>query len=475
MPNAATDTRTANAADTADGARLVPLSTQLFVVLEPERPRAGGARYSLAGTSDALIGRGPERSGRRESGNGGTQLTLSLPAPRVSAVHARLRNHRGHWTIQDLGSTNGTFLNGVRVTEAVLKDRDLLEMGQVLLVFREALPTPAEVASEVELGPSAHGSQVRTLLPLEADRLRLLGNIARTKLPVLLLGESGTGKEVLARAVHAQSGRAGPLVAFNSGGLSPSLLESQLFGHTRGAFSGATRDELGLVRTADGGTLFLDEIGDMPPAAQVALLRVLQESEVLPLGAARPSKVDVRVIAATHRPLHQLSASGAFRADLLARLHGHVHPLPPLRNRREDLGVLLADLLSAVDPDERIRRLAPDAARSLLAHNWPLNVRQLGHALTRAAALAEDGVLRERHLDTELASLQVLESERQSQPALLSAADERLRSRLLELLSTEHGNVAEVARAMGKARMQVQRWMKRFGVDPATYRNLPRG
>jgi DNA-binding NtrC family response regulator len=312
-------------------------------------------------------------------------------------------------------------------------------------------------------------------LPLEADRLRLLGNIARTKLPVLLLGESGTGKEVLARAVHAQSGRSGPLIAFNSGGLSPSLLESQLFGHTRGAFSGALRDELGLVRAADGGTLFLDEIGDMPAAAQVALLRVLQESEVLPLGAARPSKVDVRVIAATHRPLHQLSASGAFRPDLLARLHGHVHPLPPLRNRREDLGVLLADLLAAVDPEQRIRRLAPDAARSLLAHTWPLNVRQLGHALTRAAALVEDGVLRDRHLDTELSLTPELQATRDSQPALLSESDERLRSRLLELLSAEHGNVAEVARAMGKARMQVQRWMKRFGVDPANYRDLRRG
>ena len=475
MPTAASNTRTANDADTADGTQIVPLSAQLFVVLEPERPRAGGARYSLTDTSEVLIGRGPERAARRQGGSGATQLNLSLPAPRVSSVHARLRNHRGHWSVQDLGSTNGTFLNGTRVSEAVLKDRDLLEIGQVSLVFREGLPTPAGIASEVELGSNASGVQVRTLLPLEADRLRVLGAIARTKLPVLLLGESGTGKEVLARAVHAESGRPGALVAFNSGGLSPSLLESLLFGHTRGAFSGATRDELGLVRAADGGTLFLDEIGDMPAAAQVALLRVLQESEVLPLGAARPSKVDVRIVAATHRPLHQLSAAGAFRPDLLARLHGHVHALPALRNRREDLGVLLADLLATLDSEQRIKRLAPDAARRLLAHSWPLNVRQLGHALTRAAALVQDGVLREQHLDTELTLPSELEAARESQPAPLSEADERLRSRLLELLSAEQGNVAEVARAMGKARMQVQRWMKRFGVDPASYRNPSRG
>jgi transcriptional regulator with AAA-type ATPase domain len=473
MPTTASNTRTDNDPDSRADAPIVPLGTQLFLVLDAERPRSGGARYSLAATSEVLIGRGPQRAAQRQSNNGGTELRLFLPSSRVSGLHARLRNHRGHWAIQDLGSTNGTFVNGVRVTEAVLNDRDLLEIGHVSLVFRERLPTPATATSELELGPSTCGAHARSLLPLEEDRLRELSAIARTKLPVLLLGDSGTGKEVVARGVHAQSGRAGALVAFNSGGLSPSLLEAQLFGHTRGAFSGAVREEPGLIRAAHGGTLFLDEIGDMPPAAQVALLRVLQESEVLPLGAAQPSQVDVRVIAATHRPLHQLSASGTFRADLLARLHGHLHTLPALRNRREDLGVLVADLLAAADPEQRIQRLAPNAARRLLTHAWPLNVRQLGHALTRAAALVEDGVLRDRHIEVEPLSIES-PAECTSEPSL-SASDEQLRSRLLELLSTEHGNVAEVARAMGKARMQVQRWMKRFGVDPAAYRDLPRG
>jgi transcriptional regulator with PAS, ATPase and Fis domain len=298
-----------------------------------------------------------------------------------------------------------------------------------------------------------------------------LGAIAKTKLPVLLLGETGTGKELLARRIHAQSERRGPLVSINAGALTSTLFEAQLFGHVRGAFSGALRDEPGLVRSADKGTLFLDEIGDMPAAVQVALLRVLQEGDVLPVGATRPVPVDVRVIAATHRPLHALTAAGTFRADLLARLRGHLHALPSVRQRREDLGVLVADLLRAGDPTSRVQRVAPDAARLLLDHDFPLNVRELEHALTRAAALVEDGILRGSHLAPALVSLNPeLPESAVAEPAALSPADEQLKARLVHELSRENGNVANVARAMGKARMQVHRWMKRFGIDPRAYR-----
>src|SRR5262249_24796529 len=156
-------------------------------------------------------------------------------------------------------------------------------------------------------------------------QLAALARIASMPIPVLLLGESGTGKEVLARAVHTLSGRSGAFVAVNCGGLSASLIESQLFGHVKGSFTGAGRDEPGLVRAADRGTLFLDEIGDLPLAAQAALLRVLQEREVVPVGGARPVAVDLRVVAATHRPLEKMAAKGDFRADLLARLSGYRH------------------------------------------------------------------------------------------------------------------------------------------------------
>jgi DNA-binding NtrC family response regulator len=310
------------------------------------------------------------------------------------------------------------------------------------------------------------------LLPEEAERLERLRSVARSQLPVLLLGETGTGKELLALAIHRHSAREGALVAVNCGALSATLLESQLFGHGRGSFSGATRDEPGLVRSAHRGTLFLDEVGDMPSAAQVALLRVLQEREVLPVGAARPVSVDVRVVAATHRPLPKLVATGAFRADLLARLHGHAHALPALRQRREDLGLLLSDVLRQVDPEQRLQRLSPEVARSMLGSSWPLNVRQLTQAVTRALSLSEDGVVRARDWEPDALTLtsQVDEASEVA-PKVRSAEDEALRERLLSLLSAERGNVTEVARHMGKARMQVQRWMKRFGVDPGVYRH----
>lgn len=469
---AVTITQTASDAELEGDEEATPLTAQLFLALEANRPRAGGARYALSRTEEVLIGRGAARAIARESESGFfNRLKISVPSATLSGVHARLRNHRGHWSLQDLGSTNGTWLNGVRVTDAVLRDHDLIELGHTFFVFREAVPTPHQSPSEVDGERAPTEPWPRTLLPGEAERLRLLTTIARTQLPVLLLGESGTGKELLSRAVHLSSGRRGDFVAVNCGALSTSLLDAQLFGHCRGAFSGATRDEPGLVRAADGGTLLLDEIGDLPAPAQVALLRVLQEREVLPVGATKAQPVDVRVVAATHQPLAQLVAAGRFRADLLARLHGHVHTLPPLRQRREDLGLLLADILARIDGGHVLQRLSPEAARLLFASSWPLNLRQLSQAITRALALLDDGVLRAR--DWESVALPPPRPRDEGPPPTplqLSADEERLREKLLLLLSAERGNVTQVAKRVGKARMQVQRWMKRFGIDPAFYR-----
>jgi transcriptional regulator with PAS, ATPase and Fis domain len=307
-----------------------------------------------------------------------------------------------------------------------------------------------------------------TLLPPLALGLGELARLATTALPILLLGETGTGKELIARGIHALSQRPGPLVPVNCGALSPSLLDSQLFGHVRGSFTGALRDEPGFVRSSDGGTLFLDEIGDLPLPAQAALLRVLQEREVVPVGGTRAVKLDLRIIAATHRQLDLLSARGDFRADLYARLSGHIHYLTPLRERREDLGVIVADLLRRLAPAEGAGlRLSADAGRELVMAEWPLNVRQLEQSLVRAIALAEDGLIQQRHL---IAVSPRVASGVEREPPPREVDDQARGDELRALLVHHQGNVSEVARVMGCSRMQIHRWMQRYGLDPAAYR-----
>jgi DNA-binding NtrC family response regulator len=306
---------------------------------------------------------------------------------------------------------------------------------------------------------------LRTLYPEMVGRLRALTRVAQSSVSLLLFGESGTGKEVLARALHAGSERGGQFVAINCGALPSALVESLLFGHVRGAFSSAVRDEPGLLRAADGGTLFLDEIGDLPSAAQASLLRVLQGREVVPVGGTRPMPVDLRVICATHRSLDALAARSAFRADLLARLDGFRYTIPPLRERREDLGLLIAALLGKLAPGrESTVSFSPAAARLIGSHPWTMNVRELEQALRRALAVSSDGRIDESMLSLNPAV----------RPGLPLATDPeteaRIHERLIAELSRHRGNVSEVARSMGKARMQVQRWMRRFGLDPEAYR-----
>jgi transcriptional regulator with PAS, ATPase and Fis domain len=224
---------------------------------------------------------------------------------------------------------------------------------------------------------------------------RLVSKVARTDSTVLLTGESGTGKELVASAIHLQSRRAnGPFVPVNVGALPESLIESELFGHSRGAFTGATADRAGLVETADGGTLFLDEIGDMPLATQVRLLRTLESNEVRRLGETAARLVDVRVVAATHRDLQALAAEGRFREDLYYRLNVVQIDLPPLRERREDIGLLASYFLDRIARREgRTLKFSPAAAALLEHHDYPGNVRELENAIEHAFAVAESDTI----------------------------------------------------------------------------------
>lgn len=441
-----------------------------MVVLECDRPIAGGARYSLSGVHEVRIGRGDERGATRTTDSGYTTLHVALPGKSLSSAHARLICSKGQWIVEDAPSRNGTFVNGARVSRAALGASDVLELGRTLLVVRDAMDMRA-MPSDLDSGALAGlPPGMRTLVPTLADAFLGLQRIAESNVPVLLLGETGTGKEVLARSLHALSKRTGEIVALNCGALSPTLLDAQLFGHTRGAFSGAVRDELGFVRAAHQGTLFLDEIGELPRASQTALLRVIQESEVVPVGSTKPVRVDFRVVSATLRNLRL--ADDGFRSDLFARLAGMIFKLPLLRERMEDLGVLMGDLIRALAGPGRAElvTLQPDLARILFQHSWPLNIRELKQGLQTALVLATDHILRPEHFPglhrpeepTEAAPVPIADG--------LSDEDNRLRIALIARLREHGGNVSAVARAMGKAPMQVHRWMRRFAVDPRAFR-----
>jgi DNA-binding NtrC family response regulator len=445
----------------------------LFLVMECMRPLAGGARFALSEVDEVLIGRAATRSVARE----GRRLVLGIPDPMMSVTHARLSQLDG-WVLRDAGSTNGTLVDGQAIQHEKLEDGALAELGGTLFTVR-SLPTPADAQRNFDPGAQATGDDLpglTTLLPEYHRELEALRQVMKSPVPILLLGDTGTGKELLARAVHAVSARPGAFVPVNCGAIPETLVESQLFGHARGAFSGAVRDEPGLVRASDRGTLFLDEVGDLPRASQAALLRVLQESEVHSLGETRARKVDLRVVSATHRRIDALEQVG-FRTDLYARLAGYVHELPPLRERREDLGILVAALLRALAPHRaETLRLAPELGRAIYAHSWPRNVRQLRHALASAIVFATDGTIELSHAPEDV---RLARDSRASQPQAGEAAPEperedvQLRESLVGNLAVHQGNISEVARAMGRTRMQIHRWMRRFGIDPAIYR--PRG
>ena len=440
----------------------------LFLTLRCDHPLEGGARFSFQGADQVSVGRGGALQVERQQGET-SSIRISVPDGRMSSRHARLQRVLGAWMIEDAGSKNGTFVDGKRVTTSPLADGALVELGHSFFVFREALPRAEPALLEQRaLKPLARG--MATLSPAFALELERAATFARSQVPVLVSGQTGTGKELIASAIHQLSGRPGPFVAVNCGAIAPNLVESELFGYRKGAFSGALEDRPRLVRSSEHGTLLLDEIGDLPLAAQAALLRVLQESEVLPVGGTRPVKVDLRVVAATHRDLGALAAQDRFRRDLLARLDGARIMLPALRERREDFGLILSALMAKTGEMARDLIFSADAARALLLHSWPLNVRELEKCLASAVLLARDGRVELEHLRETLFDAPKPAAPPQGvAPEGLREADRRLREQLIELLRANGGNVTAAARTMGKARTQVQRWLRRFEIDPASF------
>ena len=306
------------------------------------------------------------------------------------------------------------------------------------------------------------------LLGISPPMKRLYGQIekaARSSLPVLIRGESGTGKELVARELHQRSNRSQKsMVAVNTAAIAESLIESELFGHVKGAFTGADRPREGVFRQADGGTLFLDEIGDMPIAVQTRLLRVLQESILQPVGSEQSIAVDVRVISATHQDLEQAITDKAFRQDLYFRLKGIELVIPPLRSRREDILLLASEFVGEE------RQFSNDAIAALLEHSWPGNVRELKQRVLSAVAMSETewinrsdlgfaptvslaaGPTFERYFELPLAEAHQL---------ILEEFDRTAIHRVLEM---EAGNITAAARRLGMHRQSLQQKMKQLGI-----------
>jgi len=348
-----------------------------------------------------------------------------------------------------------------------------------------------DAGSERLLGTSAAIATVR----------EIIGRVAPSEATVLILGESGTGKEVAARSLHAQSSRRGPFIAVNCGALPAELLESELFGYRRGAFTGALRDKEGLFAAADKGTLFLDEIGDAPPSVQVKLLRVLQERVYTPIGATEPRAADVRVIAATNRDLRADMEAGRFREDLFYRLHVVPLVMPPLRERPEDIP-LLAELFltrAAAQHSLTAPHLTHEALHILMSHSWPGNVRELGNVVEGAALLSHDGVLRPQHvlavlprragedkvpsvpppppspLDSLPSTKRMVERGDAPMPPMREAREAFDRAYLEELLRRSGGNVSAAARMAGRNRTDFYELLRRHGLSASDFKDAGNG
>jgi transcriptional regulator with PAS, ATPase and Fis domain len=396
---------------------------------------------------------------------------LAIQHNAVSRIHARIHRAGDSFVLTDLDSRNGTLVDGCRVRTIALEHDDEIRIGDAIFKFVEH-DIDAYVVTEPSPYPALVGGARLTRLARE------LLAIARSDLPVLVLGETGTGKEVIAQMIHAASARTGKISAINCAAIPTNLLESELFGYKRGAFSGADRDKVGLVAHAHRGTVFLDEIGDMPPDAQAKMLRLLETKEILPLGALSAEKVDVRVVSATHRDLSDLVSAGKFRGDLYARLNGHATRLPPLRARKEDLRALITHFFQKHSAPAFT--IPAQTMAAICQYDWPYNVRELEAAMRRALALmSADGSteMQLKHLpDAVQRAMEGYGSEASSPslpPPATSAAsraqapDEQA---MRDLLTRHHGNVTAIARELRKDRVQVHRWMKKYNLSPEDFR-----
>jgi transcriptional regulator with GAF, ATPase, and Fis domain len=434
---------------------------------------AGAWAVPLALGRSYVLGRVPE-------------CDVVIDDPSVSRRHARL-TVSGRITVEDLGSTNGTAIQGRKLApgeRGVLALGTVFEVGSATLVLQR---TPLPGARSHRTPAEMPGTVVRD--PAMKRLYEMLDVVAPTGLSVLVLGETGVGKEVFAEALHRRSSRVGaPFLKLNCAALPESILEAELFGYEKGAFTGATQTKVGLFEAADGGTLFLDEVGEMAPSTQTKVLRALESGEVMRLGSSTTRKVDVRFLSAANRDLRTLVAEGRFRADLFFRLNGITMTLPPLRKRPEDVLPLAEVFLerAARKLGKPSPRLGEEARRALEGHPWPGNVRELRNVVERAVVLCRGEVLETGHLllqegeivahappsattslpaprDDETVTMRL--PVRPRAPELKGKLEEFERAQILEALAKTSGNQTRAAKLLGIARRTLIKKMVRYEIE----------
>jgi transcriptional regulator with AAA-type ATPase domain len=351
--------------------------------------------------------------------------------------------------IRDLGSRNGVFVNGHKVSQAGLNFQDVVRLGDWVGVI---VPLDEEVdVTFRSITPGWYGSN-KLIQAVDPAR-----RVAKTDLPITIEGETGTGKEGLARAIHTWSERNGSFVGVNCATIQPELAEATLFGHRKGAFTGADRAAIGYFRAANGGTLLLDEIVELPQVVQAKLLRALEEKEVVPVGETDPVSIDVRVLAATQEPLRQAACERRFRADLMARLEGLTVVLPPLRGRREDVAPLLLTFLREMSGGN-LPKVDHRLIEQVLLYDWPLNVRELAHLARQLLALhSAEPTLRRSLLPPRIREAGKLPEEPGQTPTRSATQDEEAFEKLVSALRANAGNVARAAAALGISRARAYR------------------
>jgi len=453
-----------------------------------------GARLSVSISNGMTV---EVRLGQKEVKIGrGHEADLQLPDPSVSRLHAKVFRVGQQYFLADLRSRNGTHADGKRITQLAMEDGRMFQVGPFRIHFHRPVsglpageeatappgtaysitdstdPEPVRVAkrtgaptvtAEAPFGLIGGSALVRTLVAT----IRRVGG---SDVPVLIEGETGSGKELVARGIHDASRRRDrPFVVVNCGAISPDLIESELFGHEKGSFTGATAQRKGAFELANSGSIFLDEIGELPIALQPKLLRALEQKEVKRVGGNDLLLADVRILAATNRNLREEIARKAFREDLFFRIGAITVSIPPLRDRREDVGTIARHFLSGMENPTSgpLPVLSPAALDLLISHDWPGNVRELRNAIQRAVVMAESGELTGH--DFSFLRRAAEPGTGTEPPPGLSRWEQAERTNILGELARQAGNKTKTARELGIAKSTLFEKLKKYGIRTAEF------